>query len=269
MGVAVQETASMPDAFEQYLTPLIFERFAAMLADAIIRTRPSNVIEIGAGSGILTRALVPNLDFSTPYYAVDKNQFMLERAAFRQPKPNKVEWLNADAAQLPFDDQSVDIVCCHFGVMFFDNRIAVYREAKRVLRKGGRLIFNTWDHLKFNTFAKNIIEATSFLYPEDPPDFLVKSAHGYHDIGLIKREIAAAGFIRLRIRSTSDISTAPTAMHPAIAYCQGTSLRNEIELREPGGLHRVTEIVAKSIEKEFGPGPVSAKTKGHLVTATV
>ena len=69
---------------------------------------------------------------------------MLDFAAATAPA-GRVDWRQADALQLPFADASFDAVACQFGAMFFPDRVAGYREARRVLRPGGRFVFNVWD----------------------------------------------------------------------------------------------------------------------------
>jgi ubiquinone/menaquinone biosynthesis C-methylase UbiE len=139
-------SGAIPELYEAYLVPLIFEPYAADLATRLAARSPSRVLEVAAGTGVVTRALTRTLPASTSIVATDLNQAMLDRArAVGTAYP--VEWRTADALALPFPDRSFDAVVCQFGVMFFPDKPRAYAEARRVLRPGGAFVFNVWDSL--------------------------------------------------------------------------------------------------------------------------
>jgi ubiquinone/menaquinone biosynthesis C-methylase UbiE len=259
---------SIPELYDTYLVPLIFEVYADDLAERAATLAPKAILETAAGSGVLTRALASLLDADARYTVTDLNQPMLSHAADRHGPDDRVTWRQADALNLPFDDASFDAVVCQFGVMFFPDRVAAYAEAMRVLKPGGSFLFNVWDHIDTNEFADVVTKAAASVFPEDPPRFLARTPHGYYDVDLIQDELARAGFSDVSIATLEETSSAPSPLHPAVAYCQGTPLRNEIEARDTSLLQYVTDRAAEAIEARFGAGPVEGKIKGHIVTAT-
>jgi ubiquinone/menaquinone biosynthesis C-methylase UbiE len=258
---------SIPEIYDTYLVPLIFESFAADLAARVAARRPNSVLETAAGSGVVTRALAPLLASDVDFVATDLNQPMLDRAIARQAKDNRITWRQADALDLPFDDARFDTVACQFGVMFFPDRVAGYREARRVLKPGGRFLFNAWDRIEENDFARIVTDAAATCFPDDPPMFLARTPHGYHDTRQIRLDLEAAGFREIEITTVEKISTAPTPRHAAISYVQGTPLRNEIVARDAGSLDEVTDRAAEAIAKRHGAGPVSGKISAHVSVA--
>src|SRR6185312_16146054 len=104
-------------------------------------------------------------------------------------------------------------------------------EARRVLRPGGHFFFNVWDRISENEFADVVTDALATLFPHDPPRFMARTPHGYHDGGQIRLELKAAGFSNISLDALDAKSKALSAHDPAVAYCQGTPLRNEIEAR--------------------------------------
>jgi len=256
---------SLPSIYQSHLVPLIFEPYARDLAGRLAERRPLRVLEIAAGTGSVTRAMVAALPDSVFITATDLNQGMLDQAA-AVGTARPVEWRKADAMQLPFDDNAFDAVVCQFGVMFFPDRAKAFAESRRVLRPGGELLFSTWDRIQDNEFADVVTDALAERYPGDPPRFMARTPHGYTEPATILADVAAGGFtFRPSLTTLAERSRADSPETVAVAYCQGTPLRNEIEAREPGGLGPATEHAAQAIARRFGTGPVEGKIQAHVV----
>ena len=260
-------TGSIPEFYDTYLVPLIFEAYANDLAERVVAAAPSTVLELAAGSGVVPRALAQRLEAGVRYLATDLNQPMLDHAATIQPDDYPVEWQQADALNLPFDDGSFDAVICQFGVMFFPDRARGYEEACRVLKPGGTFIFNVWDRLSENEFAAIASEAARLVFPDDAPQFLSRTPYGYYDADRICEELRQCGFEDVSVDVLPEISRAPSPRHPAIAYCQGTPLRNEIETRDASQLTAVTDLATRLTSEKFGAGAVESKMQALIFTA--
>ena len=260
-------TGSIPENYDRYMVPLIFEPYAADLAQRAASLSPSAVLEIAAGTGVVTRALAPRLSSSASYVVTDLNQPMLDYAASRLASDRRITWQQADALALPFEDAAFDLACCQFGAMFFPDRSKAYREARRVLKPGGRYLFNVWDRIEENVFADDVTNALAKMFPSDPPRFLARTPHGYHDTALIRRELEEAGFSQVAIETRAEQSRASSPRIPAVAYCQGTVLRTEIEARAPEKLDAATDSAASAIAERHGSGDVAAKIQAHIIVA--
>jgi SAM-dependent methyltransferase len=156
---------------------------------------------------------------------------------------------------------------CQFGAMFFPDRTAGYKEARRVLKPKGTFIFAVWDRIEDNEFADVVTQEMGKLFPSDPPVFLARTPHGYHDLERIKADVSAAGYSDIQIEPIEAMSRAKSARDVAIAYCEGTPLRGEIEARDKSALGRATELATAALEKRYGSGPVEARMKAIIVTA--
>src|SRR6476646_308628 len=195
---------SIPENYDRYMVPLIFEPFAADLARRAASLSPSAILEIAAGTGVVTRALAPKLPLGASYIVTDLNQPMLDYAASRQAPDSRIKWRRADALALPFEDAVFDLVCCQFGAMFFPDRILGYREARRVLKPGGHFLFSVWDRIEENVFADDVESAVAKIFPNDPPRFLARTPHGYHDTDLIRTDVEGAGFSNVAIETRAE-----------------------------------------------------------------
>jgi SAM-dependent methyltransferase len=265
-GIDKVFAGSIPKFYETYLVPLLFEPYAADLVTRLASRSLGRVLEVAAGTGVVTRALASVLPGRVSIVATDLNQPMLDQAsALGTTRP--VEWRQADAMQLPFQDGTFDAVVCQFGVMFFPDKTQALSEARRVLRPGGVLVFNVWDRLEENEFADTVTAALASLFPEDPPRFLARTPHGYHERSSIEQDLVSSGFSAPpEIVTLAARSRAKSPRDPAIAYCQGTPLRSEIEAHGASRLGEATDSAAEAIARRFGRGEVDGKMQAHVVT---
>jgi SAM-dependent methyltransferase len=256
---------SVPELYETYFVPLIFRPYAEDLKQRVAALNPSRVLEIAAGTGVVTRALATLANDGLSIVATDLNQAMLDRAvAIGTARP--VTWQQADAMALPFPDGEFDVVVCQFGAMFFPDKAKAFSEARRVLRPGGHFVFNVWDRISENELADVVTTALGTVFPEDPPRFMARTPHGYHDLSAIARDLAGGGFVKPPDMTTvAARSRAPSAAAAAIAYCQGSPLRDEIEARDASRLAGATEVAAAAITRRFGTHAVDGKIQAHVV----
>jgi SAM-dependent methyltransferase len=260
-------SGSLPTVYQKYLVPLIFQQYADDLVPRLVASSPTRVLEIAAGTGVVTRAMASALPESVAIVATDRNQPMIDQAAaIGTTRP--VEWQQADALQLPFEDESFDAVVCQFGIMFFGDKAKAFSEARRVLEPAGVYLFNTWDRIEENEIADAVTTALASVFPDDPPRFMARTPHGYSDTEVIKRDLAAGGFVApAQISTVAARSRAESARDAAIAYCLGTPLRNEIEARDASRIDEATAAAAEAIGRRFGPGAVDGKIQAHVLTA--
>ena len=262
-----QFAGSIPETYDRFLVPLIFESYARDLAERLARVEPREVLETAAGTGVLTRAMVSRLPAQARIVATDLNQPMLNHARGRLSHDGRIEWRQADALALPFADQSFDVVACQFGVMFFPDKLQGYKEARRVLKPGGHFLFSVWDRISENEFADVVTEALAALFPNDPPRFMARIPHGYHDVEQIREELKAAGFAKVLIEAVDGKSKASSPRDAAIAYCQGTPLRNEIVARDASRLEEATQKAAEALARRFGTGAIEGRIRAFVLTA--
>jgi len=257
---------SIPHVYERYLVPLIFQPYADDMASRIARREPSRVLEVAAGTGVVTRRLADALPSAVAIVATDVNQPMLDQAmAAGTSRP--VEWRRADAMQLPFPDNAFDVVVCQFAAMFFPDKSKAFAEARRVLRPAGCFLFSVWDRIEDNEFADTVTQSLATPFADNPPRFLARIPHGYHDVSTIAADLAGAGFDRLpEFNTLAFRSRAESPRVPAIAYCHGSPLRSEIEAHGPSCLDEATEIAASAIASRFGSGRVDGKIQAQVIT---
>lgn len=258
---------SIPELYDRFMVPLLFDSYARDLAQRLARLAPRNVLEIAAGTGAATRAIAAALPADARLLATDLHPPMLERAKARLAGDTRLSWQEADALALPFADARFDAVACQFGAMFFPDRVRGYREVRRVLQPGRPFLFSVWDHIAAIEFADTVGQAVMALFPADPPRFMERTPHGYHDLVLIRAELRDAGFGSVEIEARDDVSRAASARDVAVAFCQGTPLRTEIEQRDASRLEEATARATDALARAFGHGAIEGRMRAFIVTA--
>ena len=246
---------------------MIFSPYADDLAARLANLVRGRVLEIAAGTGVVTHALVSTLPLDVSIVATDLNQPMLDYAS-SQLSSERVTWRQADAQLLPFADGMFDAVVCQFGAMFFPDKPRAFGEAFRVLKPDGRFLLSVWDRIETNEFANVVVKAVATLFPQDPPMFLARTPHGHHDTIALEVQLRTAGFRTTAVETLTRQSKSPSALSVAVGYCQGTPMQNEIEAHGTGALAAATEIAAAAIAAQYGSGPVTGRITAQLITAT-
>jgi len=259
-------SGSVPVLYDRYRGPVFFQPYANDLARRVACLTAGRLLETAAGTGILTRVLARLLPQRVTLVATDVSRDMIEFAA-AQGKVERVVWGEVDAIALPFPAMTFDTVVCQFGVMFFPDKLAAYREAHRVLKLGGSFIFNVWDRIERNEFCCVVNEVAARFFPDDPPGLMVRTPYGYYDTTLIAQQLRSVGFDVTAVDAVELPSHAPSAQELAIGFCQGSPLRREIEERDAARLGEVTDTAANALLTRFGPGPISGAMRAYVISA--
>src|SRR2546429_2604090 len=200
----------IPENYDRYLGPVLFEPYAADLVARLDVPEGGAVLELACGTGIVTQHLPERRSPVTIIVATDLNESMLAFARNKLANDEIVEWRQADAAELPFPDQSFDAVVCQFGVMFFPDKEKAAREAYRVLKPEGAFLFNVWDAIEHNDLPHIAHTIITKFFDDNPPDFY-QIPFSFHDAETIRSLLTAAGFRQIQLSRASLIAIAPSA----------------------------------------------------------
>lgn len=241
----------IPDYYDRLLGPALFQAYAEDLARRAVLRAPRAVLETAAGTGLVTRVLRDSLHPAATLTATDLNAPMLEAARAKFRPDELVTFETADALALRFPNGSFDCVLCQFGWMFFPDKNAALREARRVLKPRGRLLFNVWDAPRYNPFARIGIEVVDRFFPYDPPKFL-QTPFSWPDIDPIKEALAAAGFTNLAINVVPRVHKLSDTEAFARGLVFGSPLIEQIRARGRVAADAVVEALAAALAEEFG-----------------
>jgi SAM-dependent methyltransferase len=252
----------MPEAYERWLTPAVFQPFAVDLARRASAHAPRRVLELAAGTGVLTSELVAAIP-SADVTATDLNRAMVELG---RQRARGAAWRQADAMELPFDSGQFDLLACQFGVMFFPDKPTAFAEARRVLTPDGTMLLSTWATIETHAFQAALIAGLQRAFADDPPTFIVSVPHGYAEPDAVVADLSAGGLRCTLFESVTLEGRSASAADLALGYCTGTPLRAEIEAR--ADLAVTTRVVANEMENRLGRGTVRGHMTAHVFEAT-
>lgn len=252
---------STPELYDRYMGPLLFAPYADYVAERVAFLRPETILETAAGTGIVTRAVHQALP-GAEIIATDINPAVVEFAA-QHFKAERVTFQAADAQQLPFVDESFDLVLCLFGIMFFPDKVRANAEAHRVLSPQGRYVLVTFNRLELNPVPRAAGEAVATLFPQDPR-YMERGPFSYTDAALVEHDLRSAGFQDIEVE-TVELASLVSAREAAHGIVLGSPFRAEIERLDPSALARATDAVKQALQPWDGR---SAAMSAHIATAT-
>ena len=254
-----------PEAYHRFLGPMFFGPYAKDLAARVARHAPASVLEIACGTGIVTSALAALLP-DAAIVATDLNQPMIDFARGVVPAHPHLSWQQADACALPFPDGGFDAVLMQFGMMFVPDKALALREARRVLRAGGRLHFNVWDRMEANPTAAATRDTMSRLLPGDWSSFY-EVPFGLNDRELLRQLVAGAGFGDLALETVTLEARAPSARAAAIGLVTGSPALAAIREHGVSDPEPIIDAVATAIAREGGTAPFRVPMQAIVISA--
>jgi ubiquinone/menaquinone biosynthesis C-methylase UbiE len=258
---------SIPENYDRYLGPTLFEPYAADLVTRVDVTDGGAVLEIACGTGIVTRRLRDRLPALTKLVATDLNEAMMNHASRKFRDDERVEWKQADATDLPFSDQSFDAVICQFGLMFVPDKVQAMREVQRVLKPGGKFLFSVWDAIERNDFPRIAHETISKFFDDNPPDFY-QIPFSLHDRTAIESMLTEAGFKGIEFTLLPLESIAASARDLTQGLVHGNPIITAIRERNEALIPEIEAAVFEAVVANFGNAPVHARMQALIFSAT-
>jgi len=264
-SIHAQFTASIPENYDRYLGPVIFDPYARDLAGRL-PNEAGRILETACGTGIVTKRLLEALPGGSSIVATDLNAAMLDHAHASIGEDRRLTWQVADMGALTYPDGSFDAYVCQFGLMFAPDKDAALREARRVLASGGSLLLSVWDRIDRNSFAAIAHEVISEFFPADPPTFY-QIPFSLHERAAMRGMFEAAGFVNVRDKVLRFESTAASAEGFARGLVEGNPVSLEIQNRG-GSLEEVGQALAERLRARLGDHPVSVPIQAIVFEAT-
>lgn len=254
-------TGSIPEKYDTYLGPLLFEPFAQDLLERAKILSPESILEVACGTGRVTNYLANQLPQAS-IIATDLNNDMISFGK-NKLKVQNVEWMTADAQDLPFANESFDLVVCQFGWMFMPDKPKAFSEAYRVLKKNGHVLFNTWDRIEHNLPAHLSRQVVNVFFEGNPPVFY-NTPFSMYDTEELKFLLENAGFKNIKIDHVMKKSTSSRANEVAIGFIEGNPIYLEIIKKDPGSIPVLENNLTEVLIQWLGDDPFSCELSAFV-----
>ena len=179
-------------------------RWRKIVANAVDPKRGHRILDLAAGTGTSSMAFLRD---GVEVIASDFSEGMLAEGRKRHPE---LEFVFADATNLPFKDAEFDAVSISFGLRNVVDVPKALAEMYRVTKPGGRIVICEFSHVKapvlktaYRTYLKTVLPAFSGLASKTPEayDYLAESILAWPDQQSLAKLIAAAGFEKVEFRN--------------------------------------------------------------------
>jgi len=160
-------TPEAANGYEEFFVPAIFGQWTPVMITAAAVSKGDDVLDVGCGTGVLTRELTQHVGDTGSATGFDLSESMLDVARSCCPDAT---FKQGNVTELPFDDQSFDVVMSSFMLMFVPDPEKALSEMWRVLRPSGRLVNSVWQGLENNVVYRDLVEATREVAGDDSAD---------------------------------------------------------------------------------------------------
>jgi ubiquinone/menaquinone biosynthesis C-methylase UbiE len=176
----------------------------SLAIDALGLASGARVLDVGCGAGATVLELAGRVGATGSVVGIDISEPLLERARERVASAGQtnVELRLADAASVQFE-HPFDALYSRFGVMFFDDPPAAFKNLRRALRPGKKLAFVCWQSFDDNPWARDPLEALRAVAPNQPLPELLQPGHpgpfAFSEPELVRSILERAGFSQIAV----------------------------------------------------------------------
>lgn len=253
-------------------------RIDAMLApfgeramDALKLQPGEKVLEIGCGTGTTTLALADRVKSTGEILAVDISKPMLQKAVARAATIPEypIAFQEVDAQLAAFPAGRFDAAYSRFGVMFFDDPVAAFRNIGSAVRPGGRLAFVCWADRRDNPWVRIPTGAARahLEIPPPPPDD-APGQFSFEDEGRVRQILGDAGWEDVALERFDLDHSIGADVDDAVAYICQMGPMSEPYAEAPADVREATRAaIAGALEPYAGPGGVRLGFSTWIVTA--
>jgi ubiquinone/menaquinone biosynthesis C-methylase UbiE len=178
--------------YERYFVPDIGEPFAKRIVAAATLRQGERVLDVACGTGVAARLAAEATGSPGLIAGIDLNPAMVDVARATGAQGSEIAWHEGAAENLPFDDESFDVVVSSLGFQFFTDKVAAIREMRRVLTPGGRISIGTTGPMPA---LFQVIDAVIGTHLGPEASRFIETVFSFHDPVGMESMLGEAGFI--------------------------------------------------------------------------
>ena len=262
-----QVSGTAAQKYERYVASF----FAPWAADLVQRAGLGpgwQVLDVACGTGVATRAAGPLIGTAGSIIGSDLNNDMLAEAAVHPVEGAPVQWRQADATDLPFDDASFDAVLCQQGLQFVPDKAAAVAQMHRVLRPGGVAAVSVWRLPEYNPYIAALADGlTRHLSAEAGASMLVPCGLGDSDEFTALFELAE--FSSVQVEAVVIVRDPIDALEAIEGNLAALPMAEQVHAMQDADRVAMLDYIVARLDGYIADGILRAPMTSHIAIATV
>tara|TARA_Y100000590_G_scaffold93006_1_gene105337 strand:- start:2114 stop:2818 length:705 start_codon:yes stop_codon:yes gene_type:complete len=171
----------------------------------------NHLIDVASGTGDIAKSFLERIKYEGKVTCVEPNELMLKSGKKKLKNLKEINWVCSQAEKLPFKDESFDLYSVSFGIRNFSNIDQSLKEARRVLKTGGRILCLEFSKVEneilkklYKTYSKSIPYIGKYVTGKlEPYKYLVDSIDRFYDQEKLSDIFKKNGFCKIEYRNLS------------------------------------------------------------------
>ena len=170
-----------------------------------------HLIDVASGTGDVAKSFLERIKFKGRVTCIEPNKLMIKSGKKKLKNFDQIKWVYASAEKLPFEEEVFDLYSVSFGIRNFSNIDQSLKEARRVLKTGGRIFCLEFSKVEneilkklYKTYSKSIPYIGKYIVGKSEPyQYLIDSIDKFYDQEELNKIFKKNGFHKVEYRNLS------------------------------------------------------------------
>ena len=252
--------------YDTGLVPIVFKPWAEDFLETRSDWQGKTVLDLAAGTAIVTRLLADKVGPQGTLYSVDINPDMLAIAQQNCAEASNITFIEASADDITIPDESIDIAVCQQGFQFFSDKPAAVSQLYRVLRPGGSVMLSTWCRMEDCEPFNVICQALESIGEQEASD-LIRVPFDYMPAEELENHFSVAGFKEVTVQKVTKSLVLQGGIEQAVKIVHSIPIAHLLNAFTPEKKTALKQQLVERYENLTSDGKTFGLLNSNLLTA--